>query len=119
MRSAIEVARASGGTLHIVTAFGWTRVRRPDLTDEGCDRRTGADPAESLLAEFRLMASLESVRVETHPLECHPVDAITRVATDEGADLIVLGSKATHGIRHLSNVPKAVMDRAACAVLVV
>ena len=64
------------------------------------------------------MAALEAVRVETHPVASDPADAITRVATEEDADLIVVGSKAAHGTRQLSSVPKAVMDRAACAVLV-
>jgi nucleotide-binding universal stress UspA family protein len=45
-------------------------------------------------------------------------DAITRVAHEEEADLIVVGSKAARSAREPSSVPKAVMDRAARAVLV-
>ena len=48
-----------------------------------------------------------------------PVEAITRVAAEEAADLIVVGSQADHGSRRLSSVPQAVMDRVECAVLVV
>ncbi len=48
-----------------------------------------------------------------------PVEAITRVATQEGADLIVVGSQEADGSRHLSSVPQWVMDRVECAVLVV
>jgi nucleotide-binding universal stress UspA family protein len=37
----------------------------------------------------------------------------------EDAHLIVVGTRNERGARQLSSVPKAVMDRAACAVLVV
>jgi nucleotide-binding universal stress UspA family protein len=100
VRRAIEVAQVAGGTVHIVAA-------------------SGRGPAEPFLAEYRQWAATASVRVETHQLASDAVDAITQVATEEGADLIVVGSRGERGTRHLSRVPKAVMDRAACAVLVV
>jgi len=117
VRSAIEVARASGGTLHLVMA---TRRRRRMTVVH--DRRTqdiGLDPTESLLAEFERMAAQESVRVQTHPLFSDPVEGMTKVAAAEDADLIVVGSASAQGGRRLSAVPKAVMDLADCAVLVV
>ena len=86
------------------------------------DRRTqdiGLDPTESLLAEFERMAAQESVRVQTHPLFSDPVEGMTKVAAAEDADLIVVGSASAQGGRRLSAVPKAVMDLADCAVLVV
>jgi nucleotide-binding universal stress UspA family protein len=119
VRHAIEVARASGGTLHIVTALGRKWARHPVVPDGLGSSGTGSGPTERLMTELRQMAALESVRVETHPVASKPAEAITRVAAEEGADLIVVGSRTDHGTRHLSSVPKAVMDRAACAVLVV
>ncbi len=59
------------------------------------------------------------MEVITHPVLDDPARAITRVASEEGADLVVVGSGSDHGARALSAVPKAVMDHAACAVLVV
>ena len=100
VRRALDVARSSGGTVHIVTAFH-------------------REPVEALMAELRLLASGSPVRVETHPVRSDPVEAITRVAAEEGADLIVVGSRVDDGSRCLSSVPKGVMDRAECAVLVV
>jgi nucleotide-binding universal stress UspA family protein len=117
VRSALEVARLSGGTLHLVMA-----TRRSRLVTVALDRRTqdaGLDPTESLVAEFERMASRQSVRVQTHPLFSDPVDGITKVAAAEDADLIVVGSASAHGGRRLSAIPKAVMDIADCAVLVV
>ena len=78
-----------------------------------------SDRLARLMAELRQMAELEFVRVETHLVAADPADGITRVATEEDADLDVVGSESDDGTRHLSNVPKTVMDEAACAVLVV
>jgi nucleotide-binding universal stress UspA family protein len=97
---AAELAGASGGTVHIVTAFG-------------------EEPVDALLAEFRMLASERALRVQTHPVHSDPVEAITRVAAEEGADLIVMGSQDDGGSRRLSSVPQGVMDRVECAVLVV
>jgi nucleotide-binding universal stress UspA family protein len=72
-----------------------------------------------LLNELKLKAREASIPVTTHPVLADPVEAITRVAADVYADLIVLGSKVSHGARHLSYVPNAVMDTATCAVLIV
>ena len=117
VRRAIEVTRVAGGTLHVVMA-----VRRRRHVGLAEDRRAGTgglDRDEALLGVFSQMAARESVRVQLHPLQSEPAEAITAVAAEQGADLIVLGSKADYGIRQLSSVPKAVMDRADCAVLVV
>jgi len=100
VRRAVEVVRTSGGTVHIVTAFR-------------------QEPVDALMAEFRLLASETPVRVQTHPVRSDPVEAITRVAAEEEADLIVLGAQAGDGSRRLSRVPQGVMDRVECAVLVV
>jgi nucleotide-binding universal stress UspA family protein len=118
LRRAIAVVRASGGTLHIVTALGRRQPRLPEASAE-LRRGTGVGPAGSLLAKLRDMAVSESVRVQTHPAYSDAAAAITRVAAEENADLIVVGSKVSNGTRQLAHVPKAVMDRAACPVLVV
>ena len=100
VRRGAELAGASGGTVHIVTAFR-------------------GKPVEALLAKFRSLASEARVRVQTHPVRSDPVEAITRVAAAEGADLIVVGYQGNHRSRRPSNVPQGVMDRVDCAVLVV
>jgi nucleotide-binding universal stress UspA family protein len=100
VRRAAELAGASGGTVHIVTAFE-------------------EEPEEALVAQLRSLASEVQVRVRSHPLRSDPVEAITRVAAQEQADLIVVGSQDAGGSRRLSSVPQGVMDRVECAVLVV
>lgn len=100
VRRGAALASASGGTVHLVTAFR-------------------NQPAEALLAELRLVAAETPVRIQTHSVRSDPVEAITRVAAQERADLIVVGSRAHGRSRRLSSVPQGVMDRVECAVLVV
>jgi nucleotide-binding universal stress UspA family protein len=96
--------------VHIVSAVGSShRARRADA----------AAGTERVLGGLRAMARAARVKVAVHPVASDPADAITQVAADERADLIVVGSKASRGTRQLSSVPKAVMDRASCAVMVV
>jgi nucleotide-binding universal stress UspA family protein len=100
VRRAVEVARTSGGTVHIVTAFR-------------------QEPVEELLDGFRRLASHTPVRVQTHPVRSDPVEAIARVAIEQEADLVVVGAHGGERSRRLSSVPQGVMDRVECAVLVV
>ena len=58
VRRGAELAGASGGTVHIVTAFR-------------------GKPAEALLEQFRVLASEAPVRVQTHSVRSDPVEAIT------------------------------------------
>ncbi len=122
VRRAIEVARASGGTLHIVAALGTRSGSESHVGPDGHGRRgarTRAGRVDSMLGQLRAMATGAQVPVATHPVSAKPAEAITRVALQERADLIVVGTKNDRGSRQLSSVPKAVMDTAACAVLVV
>ncbi|HVB91686.1 MAG TPA: universal stress protein [Acidimicrobiales bacterium] len=119
VRRAIEVTKASGGTLHIVAAFKAHRPSPPEMPEEYRYSSWSIDPIDLLLNKLKVTATEASIQVATHPVLANPVEAITRVAAQERADLIVVGSKSSHGTRHLSNVPKAIMDKATCAVLVV
>jgi nucleotide-binding universal stress UspA family protein len=122
VRRAIEVARASGGTLHIVAALGTPPAGEWDVRRDARGRqgaRGGAGQVSAMLDRLRAMATEAHVQVATHPVSAEPAEAITRVALQEDADLIVVGAKNDRGTRQLSSVPKAVMDKAACAVLVV
>ena len=116
---ALEIARASGGTLHVVNAFPPRRRLRSATPGQSRSPERRRNRGEALLAEFHQKAAWQSVPVEMHPAVSDPVEAITRVAAETEADLIVVGSKGVDGTRHLSSVPRGVMDSAECAVLVV
>jgi len=119
-RRALELTRAAGGTLHIVSALGDEHDGPPpDLPDEFRHTAVGAGRTEWHLYQLRVRAESAQVRVETHAVLARPADAITKVVADQDADLVVVGTGSRHGTRLLSGVPKAVMDRVSCAVLVV
>jgi nucleotide-binding universal stress UspA family protein len=119
-RRALELTRAAGGTLHIVCALGDEHDGPPpDMPDEFRYTCAGAGRTEWHMYQLRCRAESKQVRVETHAMLARPADAIAKVVAEEGADLVVVGTGSGHGTRQLSGVPKAVMDRVACAVLVV
>ena len=116
---ALELARATGGTLHVVTAIPRKSEPPPYLPEEFRYTDAGADGPDWLLGRLRARAEEANVHVAAHPVRAEPVEAIALVAAEEHADLVVVGTGSSHGARHLSHVPKAVMDRVPCAVLVV
>jgi nucleotide-binding universal stress UspA family protein len=121
-RRALDVARASGGTLHVVAAINGKGEAEtaPWLPEEFRYTDAGAGATDWLLTTLAKEAEGAHVKVTTHPVLDDPAAAITRVAAAEGADLVVVGSGSDHrGSRSLSDVPKAVMDHVGCAVLVV
>jgi nucleotide-binding universal stress UspA family protein len=120
-RRALALTRATGGTLHIVAAIDKKVDSKavPWLPEEFRYTSFGAGPADWLLMRLQREAADARVDVATHPVLDDPAEAITRVAADEEADLVVVGSGSAHGARRLAHVPKAVMDRVGCAVLVV
>jgi nucleotide-binding universal stress UspA family protein len=67
-RRAVEVAKASGGTLHIVNAFEAHRPTAPQLPDEFRYASASVDPVDVLLLDLEAQAQAQSVRVLTHPV---------------------------------------------------
>jgi nucleotide-binding universal stress UspA family protein len=77
--------------------------------------------AANKLAEVEEKIRKAGVRVESH-LEGPPaVDAITRVAKQVGADLIVMGTRGNTGVKHflLGSVAERTQRIAPCSVLTV
>jgi nucleotide-binding universal stress UspA family protein len=120
-RRALALTQATGGTLHIVAAIDTKRDAKavPYLPDEFRYTAFGAGATDWLLTRLQQEAAAAHVDVATHPVLDDPAAAIARVAADEEADLVVVGSGSAHGARRLAHVPKAVMDHVGCAVLVV
>lgn len=120
-RRALALARTTGGTLHLVTAISGKGEAEsaPWLPEEFRYTDAGAGASDWLLTQLAKEAAAAEVEVTTHPVLDDPARAITRVAKEEAADLVVVGSGSDHGARALSPVPKSVMDHAACPVLVV
>ena len=118
---ALALTQATGGTLHIVAAIDGKKDHTavPWLPEEFRYTAFGAGPTDWLLTRLKKEAADAHVDVTAHPVLDDPAGAIARVAADEGADLVVVGSGSARGRRCLAHVPKAVMDHVGCAVLVV
>jgi nucleotide-binding universal stress UspA family protein len=115
---AVELARLSGARLHVVSV------------DEGTASPvsvTGAAAAGSphFQADVALEQTLErvggeGVEIVQHTPSGAAADSIVAVAVEEGADLIVVGSKGMQGARRvLGSVPNKVSHHAPCDVLIV
>jgi nucleotide-binding universal stress UspA family protein len=116
---AAELTKLAGANLHVVSAYTPSAAR------------VGADAAEEFAVgpDFKVDAVLsgtldrlraEGVEVKPHSPKGDPADAIVEVAVQEGADLIVLGSRGMQGARRiLGSVPNKVSHNAPCDVLIV
>jgi nucleotide-binding universal stress UspA family protein len=114
VEEAAHLAKDHGAELHIVSAFGKPgEARQASLVNAG-----SVDP---VLDEAAAIAKAQGVAARTHVLETEPGDGIVAIATDLGADLIVVGNRLIRGIQgyFMGSVPAAVLRDAPCSVLVV
>ena len=105
---ALELARSTGGTVHLVYAIS------PEGGPEGDDARRHADGLVGSLA-------LSHARViETHVVADRPDVAILAVARQVDADLIVIGNQGVSKRgRFTAQPPARIVCGAPCSVLVV
>jgi nucleotide-binding universal stress UspA family protein len=116
---AVEFAKMSGGTLHIVTAYKPKPTSEADVPDEFRYTMASTGAADVLLRGLADQARANGVTTEVHAATADPADALITVADREGADLIVVGNKGMKGARRvLGSVPNSVAHRADCSVLI-
>ena len=124
--AAVELARLSGATLELVSAYEPVTSQRlreearqvpPDL-QWMINRRADVDATLHHAAE---RARGAGVAVQIYAREGDPADAILDVAEELGADLIVVGNKGMTGAKRflLGSVPNKVSHHAPCSVLIV
>jgi nucleotide-binding universal stress UspA family protein len=126
VRQAIDLAKLSGASLGIVSAFQpipGKRVRNEQL-EAPADVQHEIGPREDvnlILEAAAAEARKEGIEVTTHPVEADPADAILNVAEEVRADLIVVGNKGMTGARRylLGSVPNNVSHHAPCSVIIV
>lgn len=123
---AIDLAKMSGATLSIVSAYEPISKRRVEgeKLDAPADVQYEINPREDVnlvLDTAAAAARKEGVEVQTHPVEDDPADAILNVAEESNADLIVVGNKGMTGARRflLGSVPNNVSHHAPCSVIIV
>jgi nucleotide-binding universal stress UspA family protein len=117
---ALELARTNDARLHVVTAS-------PPSPPPASGGSAGASAAASIGPDFQADVVLErtlerlganDLDVRQHTSTVEPADAILAVASEVGADLIVVGNKGMHR-RVLGSIPNTVSHRATCDVLIV
>ena len=126
--AAIELARLSGATLHVVNAdklMTRTSWRPPPMSGShrstSLDERRDPGRGEAHLRRGRRRAGQAGVQAETHNVGGDPADALMQVATDTGADLLVVGNRGMTGARRfvLGSVPNKVSHHCPASLLIV
>lgn len=126
VRQAIDLAKLTGGTLSIVSAYAPAPGRRVEAeqSEAPADVQYEIGPREDvnlILDAAAAEAKNAGIEVQTHPVEDDPADAILNVAEETKADLIVVGNKGMTGARRflLGSVPNNVSHHAPCSVIIV
>jgi nucleotide-binding universal stress UspA family protein len=126
VRQAVELAKATGASLEIVSAFEPVpsdRLREESGEVPG-DVAYAVGPTEDVnvvLESAAGPARNDGVEVNTQAREGDPADAILDVAEEINADLIVVGNKGMTGAKRflLGSVPNKVSHHAPCGVYIV
>ena len=130
MLKAADLAKLTGARVHIVTASAKGYLAEmvaiePIAAGILEALRTAESEVESASETMLKRAAEEvgsrGVEVETHIVDAPPADAIVDVATNVGADLIVVGNKGMRGSKRyvLGSVPNSVAHHAPCDVTIV
>jgi len=128
VREAADLARAAGGTLHIVHAY--TPVDMAKLTMAAGTGGANIDieglnngleeGARRVCADAGSAERLGDLACETHVVPGDPCDALISVAEQVHADLIVVGNRGMTGLKRfvLGSVPNKISHHAPCSVLI-
>ena len=126
VRQATELAKAVGGTMHLVSAYepvpeGRLRQERQQVPDDLQWMVNPREDVNSTLEEAEKAIEEEGVKVETYAREGDPADAILDVAEETKSDLIVVGNKGMTGAARflLGSVPNKVSHHAPCSVMII
>jgi nucleotide-binding universal stress UspA family protein len=99
VRKVIELAGASGATVHLVCAYpGQSALERIGMTARQDPTDLRGVAADVLARDERRFEEAGFV-VEKHAREGDPANVIIDVATEQGADLIAVGARGNEGLR--------------------
>jgi nucleotide-binding universal stress UspA family protein len=117
---AVDLARLTGATLHVVSAYEPAPARVTGGAPPG-EFSAGSDfKADAVLQKALSRARGAEIDVQEHAPKGSAADALLAVAKEHGADVIVIGSVGMQGARRvLGSVPNKVSHQASCDVLIV
>jgi nucleotide-binding universal stress UspA family protein len=126
VQEATELAKQTGASLYVVSAFEpvpSSRLRGERL-EAPRDIEHTVNPQEdvnAILAEAESDVAASGVDVRTFARQGEAANAILDVAEEENADLIVVGNKGMTGAKRflLGSVPNQVSHHAPCSVLII
>jgi len=121
IQKAIELTSGSGATVHLVCAFpGPSALERIGMTarQEPADLR---GVAYDVLARDERRFREAGFEVEKHAREGDPAQTIIDVATEQSADLIVVGARGNTGVRRflLGSVSSKLSHHSPSSLLIV
>ena len=127
VRQAIELARVTGASLDVVSAFEPATApqlapeERIEVPGDVQYEVGGRQEVNTVLDRAAGEAERVGVSVSTHAREGDPADAILDVAEETNADVLVVGNKGMTGAKRflLGSVPNQVSHHAPCNVLIV
>ena len=126
VRQAVELARATGAKLELVSAYEPVPAQRlrGERRDAPEDLQWAINPREDVDATLEAAAEVArqaGVPVSVYARQGDPADAILDVAEEQGADLVVVGNKGMTGAKRflLGSVPNKVSHHAPCSVLII
>ncbi|MFL6238876.1 MAG: universal stress protein [Actinomycetes bacterium] len=126
VRRAVGLARLTGGSLHVVTAYGATTPVAALAGAAGYATEALSMPQQRVAAEGLLDQALtgletDGVAITAHARQGDAADVLIAAASELSADLIVVGNRGMTGARRffLGSVPNRVAHHADCAVHIV
>ena len=117
---AVQIARRDHAELHMVSVE--KRGQMPELVEEVVAGNVAA-PArfDPIIRRARFLAEASQVAFHTHILVGNPPLEVVKLASDLGADLIVVGSCGHSDLydRMIGNYARRILYHAQCSVLVI
>lgn len=120
---AIDLARLSGGRIHLVHSYmelpQQLLERNLWIGDEVWDRVKREDAER--LEKYCQQVKSAGIDVQVHQTKVQPSEGIAAEAHQIGADLIVMGTRGLSGLKHilLGSVAERTLRAARCPVLTV
>lgn len=119
VEAATGIALMSGGSLHIVSAYGPTSYADSAVPDEFKHVNSEGD-VDALLQVLSFIAKKRGIDPVLHAVKGSVADVLLNKAEQLGADLIVVGNRGMKGVRRvLGSVPNSVAHGAHCSVAII
>ena len=118
LKLALRIAKKDGAELHMVSVE--ERGHMPELSEED-DVAATTVRFDKALQQARALAEKSHVKLHTHVLAGHPARNVIKLASDLGADLIIVGASGHSALydRMIGSRAQKILHHASCPVLVV